>query len=194
MSIIFAYIKPILFFVILESLILNLISDGAFKKLAKLFCGFVLILLVLVPIGKTMGVMKSPGDFLKDAQLEQSIKQCEDMMNYSDKYLTDKYSEEYKKIVKENIEQIAENEGMMVTSCDISIDMNEEIEIKKIVLVISEKEKAYKDTIDVYTDIMISVTEDNEKISEAPEILKIRNGIAENYHVDEENILIRRTE
>ena len=116
------------------------------------------------------------------------------MMNYSDKYLTDKYSEEYKKIVKENIEQIAENEGMMVTSCDISIDMNEEIEIKKIVLVISEKEKAYKDTIDVYTDIMISVTEDNEKISEAPEILKIRNGIAENYHVDEENILIRRTE
>lgn len=194
MEIIFEYIKPIVFFLVLETLIFNLISDMAFKKLTKLFCGMVMVLLILAPVEKLMGVTEEPGALLKNAQLEQSIRQCEDMINYGDKYLIGKYSAEYEKIIEEDIRQMTENEGMSLAECDISIEAEEEIKIKKIVLSIAGKEekKETEDKIDIDTNINIYTKEGIRKISEEPEIIKIKNEIINHYQVNEEDILIRR--
>ena len=190
MEIIFEYIKPVVFFLLLETVVFNLISDMAFKRLIKLFCGIVLILLILAPAEKLMEVTEEPGALLKNAQLEQSVKQCEDMINYGDKYLMDKYSEEYEKIIEEDIRQITENEGLSLTECNISIEAEEEVKIKKIVLNIAGKEekKGAEDRI----DIRIYTEETAGKISEEPEIIKIKNKIIDRYQVNEEDILIRR--
>ena len=56
MGIIFEYIRPVVFFLLLETVIFNLISDIAFKKLTKLFCGIVLILLILIPLEKLLEI------------------------------------------------------------------------------------------------------------------------------------------
>jgi len=189
MEIIFEYVRPIIFFLILETVIFNLISDIAFKKLTKLFCGIVLILLILVPAEKLLGVTEVTEELLKNEQLQQSIKECEDMINYGDGYLAEKYSEEYKKIIKEDIRQIVENEGLVLTDCEIDLEPEEEAKIKKITLSISGKEE---DKINIDKDISISVNGNTRQISEEPEIIKIKNKIIGNYQIEEENILVRR--
>ena len=190
MGIIFEYIRPVVFFLILETVIFNLISDIAFKKLTKLFCGIVLILFILAPLEKLLGMTKLPEELLKNEQLQQSITECENMINYGDSYLAEKYSEEYKKIIRENIRQIVENEGLTLLDCEIDIETKENATIKKIILSISEGTEENK--INMYTDISISVNGNTKQISEEPEIIKIKNQIIGNYQIEEENILIRR--
>ena len=190
----FLYIKPVIFFLILESVVFSLISDGTFKKLAKLFCGVVLIMLILVPVGKFMGITEVPGDFLKSAQLEQSMQQCEDMINYGDEYLINRYTKEYENIMIENISSIVENEGMELENCDITMETDGEVKIKKIVLRISKEgqEKQQEELIDVNVDVGISINDDDRKVMEEPEIIKIRNTILDTFHLEEENILITK--
>ena len=139
MGIIFEYIRPVVFFLLLETVIFNLISDIAFKKLTKLFCGIILILLILIPLEKLLGMTELPEELLKNEQLQQSIRECENMINYGDSYLAEKYSEEYKKIIKEDIRQMVENEGLTLTNCEIDMETEENVKIKKIILSISEE-------------------------------------------------------
>lgn len=190
MGVIFEYVRPVVFFLVLETVIFNLISDIAFKKLTKLFCGMVLILLLLVPIEKLLGITEVPEQLLKNEQLRQSIQQCEDMIGYGDNYLVEKYSEEYKKIIREDIRQMVENEGLTLADCEIDMETEEEVKIKKITLSISEKEEENK--INIYTDISVSVNGAAKQISEEPEMIKIKNKIIGSYQIEEENILIRR--
>lgn len=189
MGIIFEYIRPVVFFLVLETVIFNLISDIAFKKLTKLFCGMVLILLILIPLEKLLGITELPEELLKNEQLQQSIRECENMINYGDEYLVEKYSEEYIKIIREDIRQMVENEGLTLMDCKIDIETEENVKIKKITLSISEEEE---DRINIYKDISISVNGDAKQISEEPEIIKIKNQIIGNYQIEEGNILIRR--
>ncbi|MCI8824376.1 MAG: stage III sporulation protein AF [Lachnospiraceae bacterium] len=190
MGIIFEYIRPVVFFLLLETVIFNLISDIAFKKLTKLFCGIILILLILIPLEKLLGMTELPEELLKNEQLQQSIRECENMINYGDSYLAEKYSEEYKKIIKEDIRQMVENEGLTLTNCEIDMETEENVKIKKIILSISEEGE--DDRINIYRDISISVNGDAKQISEEPEIIKIKNQIIGSYQIEEGNILIRR--
>ncbi len=190
MRIIFEYIRPVVFFLLLETVIFNLISDIAFKKLTKLFCGIILILLILIPLEKLLGMTELPEELLKNEQLQQSIRECENMITYGDSYLAEKYSEEYKKIIKEDIRQMVENEGLTLTDCEIDMETEENVKIKKIILSISEEGE--DDRINIYRDISISVNGDAKQISEEPEIIKIKNQIIGSYQIEEGNILIRR--
>lgn len=185
MGIIFEYIRPVVFFLLLETVIFNLISDNAFKKLTKLFCGMVLILLILVPLEKLLGITGLPEELLKNEQLEQSVRECENMINYGDAYLAEKYSEEYKKIIKEDIRQMVENEGLALVDCEIELETEETVKIKRITLGISREEQNG-------IDISISVNGNVKQISEEPEIIKIKNQIIGNYQIEERDILIRR--
>lgn len=189
MGFIFEYVKPIVFFLVLETVIFNLISDIAFKKLTKLFCGIILILLILVPVEKILGIAQAPAKLLENEQLQQAVRQCENMISYGDDYLTEKYLEEYIKIIKEDIRQIVENEGLSMADCEIEIDTEEAV-IKKITVSISEKED--ENQIGLKKEISISVNGDVKQISEEPEIIKIKNKIVDNYQIEEKNILIRR--
>lgn len=195
MEAVFEYIKPIVFFLILESVVFSLISDGAFKKLAKMFCGVVLIILILAPVGKLAGLTETPGDFLKNAQLEQSMRQCEEMIHSGDEYLADKYSEQYEKIIRENIGEMVEKEGMRMAGCEISMDTEGEVKITKIALHITEGGEADRQNniADIQTDITISIKDNDRQVSEEPEVIKIRNQIMENYHIEEENIFITKS-
>lgn len=112
------------------------------------------------------------------------------MINYGDSYLAEKYSEEYKKIIKEDIRQMVENEGLTLTNCEIDMETEENVKIKKIILSISEEGE--DDRINIYRDISISVNGDAKQISEEPEIIKIKNQIIGSYQIEEGNILIRR--
>lgn len=189
MGFIFEYVKPIVFFLVLETVIFNLISDIAFKKLTKLFCGIILILLILVPVEKILGIAQAPAKLLENEQLQQAVRQCENMISYGDDYLTEKYLEEYIKIIKEDIRQTVENEGLSMADCEIEIDTEEAV-IKKITVSISEKED--ENQIGLKKEISISVNGDVKQISEEPEIIKIKNKIVDNYQIEEKNILIRR--
>ncbi len=131
-----------------------------------------------------------PEELLKNEQLQQSIRECENMINYGDSYLAEKYSEEYKKIIKEDIRQMVENEGLTLTDCEIDMETEENVKIKKIILSISEEGE--DDRINIYRDISISVNGDAKQISEEPEIIKIKNQIIGSYQIEEGNILIRR--
>ena len=117
-------------------------------------------------------------------------RECENMINYGDSYLAEKYSEEYKKIIKEDIRQMVENEGLTLTDCEIDMETEENVKIKKIILSISEEGE--DDRINIYRDISISVNGDAKQISEEPEIIKIKNQIIGSYQIEEGNILIRR--
>lgn len=107
------------------------------------------------------------------------------MINYGDVYLAEKYSKEYKKIIKEDIRQMVENEGLALVDCEIELETEETVKIKRITLGISREEQNG-------IDISISVNGNVKQISEEPEIIKIKNQIIGNYQIEERDILIRR--
>lgn len=186
----FAYIKPIIFFLILESVLLSLISDVSFKKMVKLFCGVVLVLLVLRPIAALLGLEGTAGDFLKDEGLRQELEQCEKLIQSQDDYIAQKYGEKYRSIVMENVKEIVEQEGYQLSACEVR--MNEENGVEGMMLEVFEGEE--ETLISVRTEVEISVNTEEKKTQEEPEIIKIKNTISQIYQLKETDVTIVKAE
>lgn len=182
MEVILEYIKPILYFVILEAVLLNIVTDKGFKKIIKMFCGIVLILLIISPVKKVLAFFdgeKAYGNLLK----------------YDNGNIMNQYEEEYKKIIDVNIKSIVETQGMEVVEFTPDYTAEQGVILNSLKLIVKENtsklgEIDIKDTEISISDIEI-VAEKEETSAANETLIKIQNDIMGTYNLEKEKVIIR---
>ena len=163
--------KSIVSFLILETVLLNLISNQGFQKMLRLCSGVILILLVLKSFNWLVDFTGTADSFLKKTQLDQTIRQCEDMIAEGDVYLTEQYTQQYKETVESGIRELAEQEGIVLNRCQIVLSENE-IKLSRIELEIDTDDGTVQES--EVEKVHISLTETEEQTeTESPDIINI---------------------
>lgn len=195
----FAYIKPIVFFLLLECVVLNLLPEGGFRKLFKLCMGIILILLILSPVCQWTGGGIKIEKILNDMSRRSELDLYGDILAEKDEYLMAKYFEEYERVVKESIEKITEEQGMHVYQCDLVLDREGEgMALKSIYVLVGYQEQIEEiESINILVEIETKRGENGEDANgekkekiDSPVILKIKNDIIDIYHIAPENLTV----
>lgn len=178
--------KYISVFIILTTLINNLLTESTYKKYIRFFTGMVLIAIIINPIIKLVSSGESIFDKIRVNDLIIKSDELKDELMLYEKDAGSVIEEQYNEITKDIIADIAAKEGLVMSECKVSIDTDTESdtcgEIKYIYV------KAYmSDTPDI-NDIHI----DNEgKVHNNS--LKVRSdnlkkAVADRLAADEEKI------
>ncbi|MGI5969343.1 MAG: stage III sporulation protein AF [Lachnospiraceae bacterium] len=178
--------KNISVFIILTTLINNLLTESTYKKYIRFFTGMVLIAIIINPIIRLVSSGESIFDEIRVNDLIIKSDELKDDLMLYEEDAGGVIEEQYNEITGDIIADIADKEGLVMSECKVSIDTDTESdtcgEIEHIYV------KAYmSDTPDI-DDIQI----DNEgKVHNNS--LKVRSdnlkkAIADRLAADEEKI------
>lgn len=120
------YIKNIGFFLILVSVVCNALPENGFKKYCKLFCGLVLVVLVLTPINAILNFDGDIGEIFAAGSYEGQVKELESKLMMQEKLQMDTALEQYETGVAELLEDIATNQGLHIIDVDIEYSYGEQ--------------------------------------------------------------------
>lgn len=183
---IYPFIKNIAFFSILTVIIMNLLPSGTYRKYMQLFIGFVLILLVLSPIGKITKM---------DLKMEQSyewfnLKVATQELDYTKSDMEEKakevYLSNYQTKIQEQMKELITEDGFVVQN--LTVDLEESGEdygkVKEVSMTLkkSENEGITIDTIEV------GKTKMDKK--ESVKVQKLKKSLEDFYELDSGNINI----
>lgn len=182
-------VKPVVSFLMVETIVLQLLPAGEFRKMVKRFSGIVLILLLLKPVLSLTDRNVDSGQWIQKAQIEQELKNCENLIKIGDAYLAEKSGEQYRQLIRVQIEKEAAGEGLDLKECEIGISDAGELESIRIrVSTRSEKDGKIKVQAEVQK---IEAGKDREE-AEEPQIINMKNRIIQTYGLDEEQVTVKK--
>lgn len=181
MTIVYDWIKDIIFYLILISLVFQLLPNDQYRKYMKLFAGILLVIIVLKP--------------LKVLLREESLEQVRAAFHY-EKYEKDIQAqiEDFKKKQEEVYNEYTLDE--LKAQIQKLIGKKEFIVQKAEVKNINENEKLciclVKENTEVNNIIVEAVQIEKESVNEeSEEILKIKKKIADYYKISDSDIQIQ---
>ena len=203
---IYETIKSIAAYLILVTVLLNLVNGNGYKKYVELVYGMILILIVLVPLARFMSLDDSFNYQFELSDFEIKMRE-EGVFKEAEEIKEQKMKEEYKKLLKARIDAIVELEGRKAEQTEIFLNEEDYGVIEEIVVRISteelEEEKS-SDTegkeieilviepvkVDTYAD-----SSSKEPIMEKNKVTEsVRKKIASAFAMKEERITVYQKE
>lgn len=182
---IYEWIKNIAFYIILVTVVMNVIPNHNYKKYINLFTGMVMIILVLAPISKLLQInTRLDTNFIKNMYSQElnSLKiNSVDASNQS----TTQIFDEYKNEIGTQVEKIVNEEGYYMVEADV--EMNEDMEseeygnLESIDLVIATEEQED-------AKIEVGKITINQRQIETTEEISVKNVIDNFYNLGLDNI------
>lgn len=199
MSHIYSFVKSLVIFLLLAKILEYLMPDGNMKKYMRLFCGIILIIIILNPILTYSGLMQTlnynviKNDFIVKSSTNEVSNKYSDMHNE----ITIKM---YKQKISSHISGLLEREEITATSVNVNIQENKDSEdygmLTSVFLTVKDTNiKNYDSYIrEIKIDkIIINETKNEKKIRTAQEILiekKVKKIINNFYNLSSDNIHI----
>ncbi len=196
MGAIYEVVKNVAVYLILVTVLLNLVNGSSYKKYVELVCGMVLILIILMPVTSLLSL---EDDFLYNYNLSSfKVKMMDEgVLKEAEEVQQQKMKEEYEKILKERITTVVEKQGRYVNQMGILLSDEDYGVIEDITVEISDVKK-YEDksSVEKVKIEPISISEDSDikkqegtieknKVTEA-----IRKELASELAIKEERIVI----
>ena len=145
MGILLEYIRNIGYFLILMSLVGNVMPDNSYKKYLKMFCGLILVVLVINPFYEFLNYDGSIKDIFKGARFDSEVAHIKGMLISNEENAKAQAIREYENILKEELQYIANNEGLYILDVKVKISENEEIELTSVDLYVTKDYEKYMD-------------------------------------------------
>ena len=157
------YIKNIGYFLILMSLVSNVMPDNSYKKYCRMFCGLILVVLVINPF---YGFLNYEGD-IKDifamTSYESKAMELENQIKMSESNTRDRVIGEYEKLIVNELQGSAREEGLYIMEAQVELTEGEDIQLSGLNLIVTEK--------NISTDeIEDELLEEQEKIGQGTKI------------------------
>ncbi len=168
------YIKSIALFLIFVSFIGNVFDFGHMKKYIKLFCGIVLIFILLQPVKEILGGDCDIGRILEMNELELKMAELKEGIDSRDTALG---------VIEENVKEIVWEEGYELTYILVTPDEKNSGVIGCISISIKEKNNDIK--IEA-----ISFEPKEEKNKTTVESVRISEKIAEAYDIEQNDVIV----
>ncbi len=200
---IYSWVKSIIIFMVLTSIISNLLGKSSYKKYINLITGIILVILVISPLlklfqmDKTLDYYFTTNTLLAEAQDLDS--QLKDMENGQKEAIF----KEYKEQVKLQVAKILEEDKIQIYSIEVTIDEDDSSSnygnIKSITVSGSHVAKENNSKAAINID---SIKIDNIKIDKgdeepgkeknylSPEEINVKNRLSDFYNINKDNINI----
>ncbi len=192
MDIIYEGIRTIAVYLILVTVLLNLVNGNTYKKYVELVCGMVLILIVFSPITKVLSLDDNVQYNLNLSNFKLEMLEQEFFIE-AEKFNQEALAKEYKKVLLEQVNQIVEQEGRIVEQSDITLSKEDYGVVEEVIVEIREErneneeenEKIDNQVIEeeiLVEEVFISINEEKEN-----NFNSFEKNMEENYVLEEEN-------
>lgn len=199
MDTLLGYIKNIGFFLILVSVVCNALPENSYKKYCKLFCGLVLVVLVITPFNEILNYEGDISDIFINKSYQSQLIELEARLKLQEEQQMEGVIEQYEKELEEELDRAASKEGLQILDIDVNYTYSDEhaeqLELKSVDIYVAddiigednfESSDINLDEIHI-DDIEINIGEggDNEqgidKLSpgDRPKVLKFIERVAE---------------
>lgn len=200
MSVLYDWMKNIIIFMILVTVVMNLLGKSSFKKYAGIVTGLILVLYVVRPLLSALG-SKDYFDFsLERYSYNIQSEDMSDMLYAMENESNNAIMQEYKELIVEQTNNLIRGKGLYVTDMNIIIEDDTESENYGTIIQMDVKASYIKDTdtektIDPVTIDRIEINvgekkEENMLSGYSPMEINIKNVLADFYNVESANINI----
>lgn len=205
----YSWMKNIIIFLILVTVIFNLLGKSNYKKYVGLVTGLILVLLVITPIITLFGKEDILNFSLNSHGTLVQAEDISDELFRMEKLSEDSMFSEYKEVIRGQTIKLLSEKGLVLRSMKIEINTDKDslnfgeilgMEIEASYLktseITKEGEKTGVDKIDPVTIGQIKVDsnegekQEKQQISLSPMEINIKNVLADFYNVDSSNINI----
>lgn len=186
-STLYEWVKNIVFYMVLVTAVMNVLPNSSYKKYIKLFTGMIMIILVLTPINKLLGIdSKLDNAFIKNMYSQSfKINDSEIKEVFGSGQL--RLIEEYETEIEKNISDLILEGGFYPVEVEAVINSDESSSeygtLCSIKAVISRTET---DSSNVRVNRIV-INEDN---IETPEEITVKNTLINFYNLNSDNINI----
>lgn len=141
------FIKSVLIFTLLVTVMKGLINSESFRMYFKFFSGLVLILLMITPLVNFLSGDNGWYSLLEQEIFNFNLEGINDELEVADGKFEEIIKEQCKKNIKEQVIKLADNRGIGIKDIDISLGkQNDSIQINSINININRQNKTnYKD-------------------------------------------------
>ena len=152
MGALLGYIKNIGYFLILMSLVSNVMPDNSYKKYCRMFCALILVVLVINPFYEFLNYEGDIKDIFAMSSYESGSMELENQIKMSENSTRDKAINEYEKLIVNELQGKASEEGLYIMDAHVEFIEGEDIKLSRLKLTVTKK--------DIYSD------ENNDEILE----------------------------
>ena len=157
------YIKNIGYFLILMSLVSNVMPDNSYKKYCRMFCGLILVVLVINPFYEFLNYEGEIKDIFAMTSYESKAMELENQIKMSESNTRDRVIGEYEKLIVNELQGSAREEGLYIMEAQVELTEGEDIQLSGLNLIVTEK--------NISTDeIEDELLEEQEKIEQGTKI------------------------
>lgn len=157
------YIKNIGYFLILMSLVSNVMPDNSYKKYCRMFCGLILVVLVINPFYEFLNYEGDIKDIFAMTSYESKTMELENQIKMSESNTRDRVIGEYEKLIVNELQGSAREEGLYIMEAQVELTEGEDIQLSGVNLIVTEK--------NISTDeIENELLEEQEKIGQGTKI------------------------
>lgn len=157
------YIKNIGYFLILMSLVSNVMPDNSYKKYCRMFCGLILVVLVINPFYEFLNYEGEIKDIFAMTSYESKAMELEKQIKMSESNTRDRVIGEYEKLIVNELQGSAREEGLYIMEAQVELTEGEDIQLSGLNLIVTEK--------NISTDeIENELLEEQEKIGQGTKI------------------------
>lgn len=203
LDMIYDWIKNIIIFMVLTTIIANLLGKSSYKKYIDLITGVILLILVISPLFKLLNLDDSLDYFFSANYLLAETKEIGIRFNDMEDKQTESILQEYKEKIKTQIGTILESEDLYIISTIITIDEKSDSltygQIEKLDIIASyvrAKDEVEPKKVDKINISKIKIGENNESGQEntgdflSPSEINVKKRLSDFYNMNPDNINI----
>ncbi len=199
---VYTWIRNIVIYMILNTIIMNLLGDKSYKKYISIVSGMILVLIVISPILKLTNIEDNLDYFLQSNEYSLEASEFKNDLNRMDEAQSEAIFAEYENKLREQVKEQLKEESLTVTDFDVTIDKNTksttfgellQIDIKATTEQTSAQDNGRALDIEAIEIDRISMGKKEQEQKERPpsplEIL-VKNKLSDFYNIEQGNINI----
>lgn len=186
------YIKNIGFFLILVAVVCNALPENGFKKYCRLFCGLVLVILVMSPINELLNFDGDITNIFTTKTYGAKVDELEYKLKLQEQLEMDNALEEYEKGIADVLEDIATDQGLEILDVKVSYTYeSEDIVLDTLTFVLTENQTQKNNSnvrIEEINKVQIGADEisdiDDLSLSDRPKVIKFVEEAAKRLEIE----------
>lgn len=148
MDTLLGYIKNIGFFLILVSVICNTLPENSYKKYCKLFCGLVLVVLVITPFCEMLNYDGDISDIFMNKSYQSDLLELEASLKMQEEEQMQLALDRYEEELKNTLQNVAASEGLCILDVNVNYTQDgEELVLEGVDIYTTESLSSKKNSI-----------------------------------------------
>lgn len=201
MNIVYEWIRNIVVYMILNTIIMNLLGRSNYKKYVNVASGMILVIIVISPLLSLLKLDDKIDYFFQTNHMVMESSEFENQLQYVEGRYRDTILAEYKETITVGVQEVLQKDGIYLTQLDVTIEDDENSEQYGEIVGLTihgsyEEEEvttAMIGQIDRIDISKIEFEESNQKEENemySPSEISVKNKLSDVYNINPANINI----